>query len=599
MRKGSQLTFRLEKTHFCPNSEQVESRRRRKKGLTHSLRSLVVRLGYSGAVIVLAALMAAGAIYGGYKLLRDFRAQQMASGARDYLAQGKVREALLRAQSALTLTPEGPEAWRSMAAVMDAIGNPLALGCYEKIVSLGAATPEDRQNYLQAALKLGQTAAAQQQAAELEKSGDAGFARLVAAQEMMKRGNLAAAESALREIPGESAVSRSSKLLLAQLLAAQQGGEDKSEALALVQELSTGEDATAANALAFALTSGILPPTDQEEWLRRLENHPGADDRAFLVAKSARIATNASIRDSSVAEVMERFSPLPVERKTVAVVWLNQLGRYDDSLRLISSQEAAGSPDAYVAWLDTLAGKGDWARVESALSGDRVPLRGASLDMFRARAARMLGKDGAARQFYRQAANNSLKADPREIAAVMSFLESEGQLPVLRESFLLALAEPATADAAKQALFAIEKQSRNAEKMREIAVRIRDALPDDSEARSAAVYYDLVLGGRGLTDEAWRMREAEPENFACRAVHALALLEEGFPDKAVRVFDGLSVRSDRITPEQKAILVCVLAANNRMDQAQAMASTLDPAALTLQEVELIARYFGPNDQPGE
>jgi tetratricopeptide (TPR) repeat protein len=558
-----------------------------------------VRLGYSGAVIVLAALVAAGVVYGGYKLLRDFRAQQMASGAQDYLAQGKVREALLRAQSALTLTPESPEAWRSMAAVMDAIGNPLAIGCYEKIVSLGAATPEDRQNYLQAALRLEQTAAAQQQAAELEKSGDAGFARLVAAQEMMNRGNLAAAESALREVPGESAVSRSSKLLLAQLVAAQQGGEDKPEALALVRELSMGEDATAANALAFALTSGILPPTDREEWLRRLENHPGADDRAFLVAKSARIATDASVRDSSVGEVMERFSALPVERKTVAAVWLNQLGRYDDSLRLISSQEAAGNPDAYVAWLDTLAGKGDWVRVESALSGDRVPLRGASLDMFRARAARMLGKDGAARQFYRQAANNSLKADPREIAAVMSFLESEGQLPVLRESFLLALAEPSTADAAKQALFAIEKQSRDAEKMREIAVKIRDALPDDSEAIGAVVYYDLLLGGRGLTDEAWRMREADPDNFARRAVHAFALLKEGFPDKAVRVFDGLSVRSDRITPEQKAILVSVLAANNRMDQAQAMASTLDPAALTLQEVEMIGQALSSASGPAD
>jgi len=187
-------------------------RRRRKKSL---LRKLTPRVGYFAILVLLAAGLTTGAVYWGFKLLRDFRAKQMAAGAREYLAQGKVREALLRAQSALTLTPEGPEAWRSMAAVMDAIGNPLALGCYEKVVATGAATSEDRQNYLQAAMRLGQDAAARQQAAELEKAGDGGFSRLVSAEAMMNSGNVAAAENELRGVPGSSAVSRSSKLVLA------------------------------------------------------------------------------------------------------------------------------------------------------------------------------------------------------------------------------------------------------------------------------------------------------------------------------------------------------------------------------------------------
>lgn len=569
----------------------MEKRRRRNTGIFGKLKQISARAWYLGVLILLAALLAVGATYGGYKLLKDFRAQQMADGARELLGQGKVREALLRAQSALTLTPEGPEAWRSMAAVMDSIGNPLALGCYEKIISLGAATPEDRQNYLRAALKLGQSATARQQAAELEKAGDTGFTRLVTAQDMMKRGNLKMAETELRGVPGTSAVSPSSRLMLARLLDAQGGVENNAEALSLLRELADGEDATAASALAVGLTGKLVPEAERDAWLDKLENHPAADDTAFLAAKAVRIETDHSARSAAVDAVIERFIPLPVERKTAAVLWLNQLGEYDRALRLVSSQEAAGNPDAYVAWLDALAGKGDWARVESALSGDRVPLRGSSLDMFRARAARMQGKDGAARQFYQQAVNSALKGDPRQIAAVMSFLEAEGQLPVLRDSFLVALSEPATAGAAKQALFAIEKQSRDARRMREVALKIRDILSEDDEAREAVVYYDLVLGGRGLAEEAWRLREADPENFAHRAVHALALLREGLPDKAVRLFDGLSVRSDQITPEQKAIVVSVLAANSRVDQAQAMASTLDPALLTEQELTMVEAYL--------
>jgi len=578
----------------------MEGKRRRKRGIFGRLKEVPARFGYLGAVVLLAALVVTAAAYGGYKLLRDFRAAQMASGSREYLAQGKVREALLRAQSALTLTPEGPEAWRSMAAVMEAIGNPLALGCYEKIIALGAATPEDRQKYLQAALRLGQNAAAQRQAAELEKAGDAGFMRLVAAEEMMKRGNAEAAEKELRGISGTSAVSRSSKLMLARLLAAQENAGAKAEALALLRELSGGDDAAAANALALGLAADLLPAEERQSWLGKLENHPGADDAAYLVAKTARIDVDPAARGLVVDEVVERFAGLPVERKTAAVVWLNQLGEHDRALRLLSSQEASGNPDAYVAWLDALAGNGDWARVETALSGDRVPLRGASLDMFRARAARMLGKDGAARQFYQQAVDTALKGDPRQLASVMAFLEADGQLPALRETLLAALATPATAPSAKQGLLAIEKQGRDARKIRDMAARIREVLPDDEEAKSMVIYYDLVLGSGNLTAEAWRMREADPKNFARQAVHALALLVSGFPEKAVQVFDGLSVRSDQISPEQKAIVICVLAANGRTEQAGAMGSTLDPDLLTTEEVAMVEGYLRrAAEKPGQ
>lgn len=569
----------------------MDGYRRRKRGIFSRFKKVPVRSLYLWLFCLVAVVVVSGAIYGGYSLLRDFRAQQMAAGSREQLAQGKVREALLRAQSALMLSPEGPGAWRSMAAVMDAIDNPLAIGCYEKIIALGAATSEDRQNYLQAALKLGQVAAAREQASELEKSGDAGFARLVAADEMLKRGNAAAAEVELRGVPGGSAVSRSSKLMLAQLLVAQKSGENKAEALSVLRELSGGDDTQAAAALAAGLTAKLLPPAEHKEWLNKLENHPAADDRAFLAAKTLRIEADPASRGLAVDAVMERFSPLPVERKTAAAVWLNQLGEYDRALRLVSSQDALANPDAFVAWLDTLAGKGDWARVDSALAGERIPLRGASLEMFRARAARMVGNEGAARQGYQQSVNTALRGDPRQVAAVMAFLEAEGQMPLLRESLFAALGEPATSAGARQALLAMEKRSRDASKMREMANKLRDALPDDNDMKSMMIYYDTVLGGRGLTSEAWQMCEAEPENFIRRSVYALAVLKEGYPEKAVRVFDGLSVRSDQISPEQKAIVVSVLAANGRMDQAQAMAATLDRAALTEQEVAMLEGYL--------
>ena len=551
-----------------------------------------IRRIYLGLAVLLAGAVLAAAFYGAYTMVRDFRSAQMTSQARELLAEAKVREALVRAQSALTLSPESPEAWRSMAAVMEAIGNPLALGCYEKLDTLGVSTVEDRRNYVRAAVQLGHTSAARRQADLLKQSGDAGFLDFVAADEAMRQGNRQAAEQALRRVPGTSAAGREAKLLLGQMLVARGEPAARDEALGFFRELSAGDDRVAASALATALTAGLVPAGERADWAARLQSHPAGDEKTFLVVQSARLADDPSSRPQILEEVVAHFSGRGVELRTPAVVWLNALQEYDLALRLLSSNEARGSPDTYVAWLDTLAGKGDWARVESALAGGRIPLHGVALEMFRARAARMTGKEGAARQGYQRAINMALR-EPAKMGSVMTFLENDGQTDLLRETLSEALSEPATAGSAKDALIVIEKRSRDAGKMRALLAKLCKALPEDKDLRSASIYYDLVLGNRALGAEAFRMRSEEPENFARRAVHALAVLQQGFPEKAVRVFDGLSVRSDLITPEQKAVVVSVLAAKGRMDQAQAMASTLNESELTREEAAMVSSYLRP------
>jgi len=52
--------------------------------------------------------------------------------------------------------------------------------------------------------------------------------------------------------------------------------------------------------------------------------------------------------------------------------------------------------------------------------------------------------------------------------------------------------------------------------------------------------------------------------------------------EAAAVFRGMALRSDQITPRQKAVVVCVLAANNKPGQAELMGATLDTALLTTQ-----------------
>lgn len=177
------------------------------------------------------------------------------------------------------------------------------------------------------------------------------------------------------------------------------------------------------------------------------------------------------------------------------------------------------------------------------------------------------------------------------MASAAAFLEQDGQADVWLETMRAGLHNPATANAAREGLLAPAKNSRDAAKLVRACRILAAEMPQDENARNLSLYYSLVLRDQGLLEAARRRSEERPDDFSCKTILAFALLRDARHVEAVRAFDGLEVRSDRINPQEKAVVVCVLAANGRMDQAEAMAMTLDRATLTLQEAEMVDGYL--------
>jgi hypothetical protein len=69
------------------------------------------------------------------------------------------------------------------------------------------------------------------------------------------------------------------------------------------------------------------------------------------------------------------------------------------------------------------------------------------------------------------------------------------------------------------------------------------------------------------------------------------VLKQGKSKEAAAVFRGMTLRSDHITPRKKAVVICVLAANSRPDQAELVGAMLDAALLTTEEVEMVENYL--------
>jgi len=538
-------------------------------------------------VVVLAGLVFAAAGYVALEKWRTRQARQMAHEAVALTSEGRLREAVLHIQSALSMRPEEPAVLRKAAQVLESNDDPQALAFYQDLSARNLATEDDLRLMSLAALRFGRLDLAREMAVRLERAGDPGYARLVEADLLRRRGDVEGALAALATVsPGSPARPRA-RLQSARLLAATADG--RKEALQILRELKSREDLLAIEAAAAALESDLVPKNEAADWAAQLEAHPAANDLAFLLAQKTKVAVDPDARSVVVPQIMARFVGSPVQRKIPALRWLNDHGEFARTLELLPARQAVTSTDAFVIWLDALAGTGDWVTADKALSRDGLPLRGALADLFRGRTARMAGRDGAARQHYERAVRGAL-LEPRLAGVVVDFLENDGQGELLEQALWAGLDQPATAGVARQVLFERAARTGSAQALKDFWGTFAEKYPDDHGAKVQRLHYRLTLGESGLLPEAQRLAAEHPQDLAALMTHALALLQDGQKENALKLFEGLSLKSDQMNAAQIAVLLAVLTANGQQQQADALAVALDPGRLTQEELAMLARY---------
>jgi hypothetical protein len=503
------------------------------------------------------------------------------------MSEGRLRQAVLHIQSALGMRPDEPIVLRKAAQVLESNDDPQALAFYEDLSAGKAATDDDLRQMSLAALRFGRPEMAGEVAARLERSGDAGYARLVEADGLRRRGDIAGSLTVLGSVTVNSPAYPHARLQSARLMA--QLPERQAEALAILRELKSRDDLLAIEAAAVALESELVPTDEAAEWAAQLEAHPAANDRAFLLAQKTKVALDPDSKSVIAPQIMARFVGSTPERKMPALRWLNEHGEFARTLELLPARQAVTSTDAFVIWLDALAGTGDWVTADTALSRDGLPLRGPLADLFRGRTARMAGRDGAAQQHYQRAVQGAL-LEPRLAAVVVDFLENDGQTDLLEASLRAGLDQPAAAGVARQVLFERAARAGSARELLDFWTDFEKARTGDAGAKVQQLHYRLVLGESGLLPEAQRLAELYPQDLAALIAHALALLQDGQSEEALKLFDGLSLKSDQMNASQIAVMLAILSAGGRQEQAETLAVALDSGRLTREELDLVARF---------
>jgi len=527
-------------------------------------------------------------------MIKDWRARQFVKQAEELAAQGKLQEAFNNASSAMQMRPALPEVKRAYGRVLLAANEPASLQVMQQLADAGEATPEDRLQLAEAALRFGDVALAEKEAFVLLQQGqNTPLALHVLARVRLAQRRLPDALQALRESL-EAGGGAEPATLLARLQIAQNTPESLQSAVDLLRPIARQQDQAGLDALLVLVGSPALNSQEGGEWIEALRAHPLANDAQKLAASSAEIRLRPSAAAAITKDTIDSYRDGSVEQRAELARWLNQNRQYDEVLDVIPAEEALARRDLFLIRLDAMAGNREWQAIADLLREDNLPLQNPVVLLYRGRAARELGRPEEAATFYRRAIVES--APSRDIMwYVINYLQSIGENKVLEQELESLTDNPSVARQAFAALVPIVQKRQDAEELYRLYDRMLKRLPSDTVAQNDHRYFAALTGRSTDIGGARELVAKEPQMLAYRITLALAHLKSGQEDAAMKVFDGVTLDPGQILPYQRGVLAAVLGANGREAEARQLANSIPGDAVTVQEYQLIAPWRDETD----
>lgn len=562
-------------------------RRRRQRRLAIIRFLLIVAIG-------LPLLGAGGAA--GYYFFSSWRARDLAVKAKENFERGNLRLAWLQISSAKDLRADDPEVLRAAALIDAGFGRPEALDNLEKLGEKAQLSPEELEARAEAAMRHGTDGQFEQAVSALAEAGKAARAGQLRAARDLRGGDLDSAIVEMRKTAAETG-DAASKLSLARLLVDRYGPEfgggrnPSGEALSARAEMPGLVDAAASGAPgeeahAFALSSPLFGPEDKLRWAKVVMGNPRVESPALLPAAAFLVESG----ETPPAEIHKQLRPLfdsaPLDQRALLAQLLAASGLPKEALGLITAQESMQSTTAFAARAEAMLRLGN---AEGVIASAKSP-GSATADVvstLKARAYYQRGLDpkggaGALREAMDAAAKTG------RLDLVLATGDSLDASRVVDEKLIELCADSSTAEYAfGTALVRFSSRGQPA-MLSSAAQRARRAAPESARVQDYARYDDIINDRAVDLEKTASAVAASPGNVSVRLTHALNLLKNGQPDKAMAAFDDVTIFADRLTPGQLAVLAAVLAANGDDPRALTVSRALDPDLLQPGEYKLIA-----------
>lgn len=537
-------------------------------------------------LVLLAGLLAARPAY---QASKRWRARTMAVEAERSIQAERWEEAFRQAQAAYQLVPTEPASVRAVAHLYTRLRQEQAFGFWESLLTLSAATEDDRLNYLELAIDLQRPDLAEPLLQRLlrEAPDDLQHLRL-ASKFYLAQGDDAQAlrfvQKAATQQPRDPAV----QFALQRLLLRSTKLEERQQAVDKLWTLTEGRQELALDALVLLAGYAALPRHDLEELVTRLERHPLARPEHHILALELQIRLAPASRDSLIGDSVALYRTAPREKQVALGRWLNSQSQFAATVELISPKVASSHQDLFLVRLDALAGLRRWAEVGVALTPDSLPIEPWMRELYRARAAQELG-DPSQAEFHWRRVHLDAAREPQALQYIATYADRIGATKEAAKAYRKLTEQRTLARPAYLALVRLAEQDGNTRSLREIMREMTSVFPQDPAPRNDLAYLNLLLGDNLTTarDTAAKLLDETPTQLAYRVTLALAQLRLQQPAEAKKLFEKQTVNWAGVLPGWQAVYSAVLLANGQTNAARAVARMIPAQKLKPEEKALL------------
>jgi len=548
--------------------------------------------------VVLPLVVAVLAI--GAYVFTGWRAQDLASKAVASAEAGNFRLAAIQIESARQLRSKHPAIVKAQALVASMAGDPSSVELWAKVpVQEAQLSPVELATRAEALIKFGNADQRDQALEDLDAAGLPVKASVARTRLAFQSGSLEDAVLHARKAVAADPAPEN-KLLLARALISRHRPFLRNapvnlptETRSAIEEASNLIDSLvdtpqANDALALGLVALTADPALCRKWANKAWQTQSVTNPALLPAASWLIASGEMPRSDVITKLRFAFAGSPLPQRAALAEWLITQGEAQIVSDTISARDAAQHPTAFIAYTKALAREGEWDKLlSSAHDGASVP-----------EPVRLLAVAYAAKETRKSGMAEKATLDALKAAAATSLLgptlaATEGlELDDLVDESIIAMcADAATAGPAFAAARQRFERTGRREKLEFAFDNARKASPAAESVADYGRYVDL-LAGRAVDRAATAAAiENNANNPALRITHALALLKNGQPDEAFRVFDDFTLFFDTLSPSAQAVVTAIWGAQGDAAGAADLARRVDTRKISPDERALISVYL--------
>jgi len=530
-----------------------------------------------------------------YRAAKGWRAGTYLTEAQEALAKKDYKQAVQRAKLCLQYRNDSAEAFRILAKVADARHDPVSLNLWTTVLQAnGGGTDADHIALGEAALREGLVPVAQHQLDFLLAHPSPGkevynLAGLLAGRQQQPALAREWFQKALAIDPDYTRAAVNLANVELMMPESEQAGLDQLLDLAKRKDEWGLQSLRILTEWAMAHPSRTLPVDPAQ----MIQQHPLVEIQDRCFAAQREIQAHPEKQPEIIDALLKNAADLSEADQHDLGAWLNGMELYEKTLTVFPLDAKSPEPLLLVE-LDAMAALGRWQELDMFLEQDLFLQQPVLLWLFRARAAKELGRDTRYDLCWKQAVRTAgtkplaqrylaYYADKLgDLSHCIEAYESLSQVPEFEMDSLLKLIHP------------YEQLGRTRDLFNTLR-RLLALKPEDPTINNDVAYLGLLLNDTSA-DELARARkvyEINPRLPPFATTYALAQLRGGLPAVALKAMRNIP--PEQLTaPGWQAVYAAVLNANGFKADALKVARQIDFKNLKPEERRLIESLWNPS-----